>query len=142
MHLARQTNAAGLANSLNARGNIHAVADDVVAVDDHLADIDANAERHAAVFRLIGVARDHRLLDIARATDRIHRARIFDQQGIAGGADDAPAIFGDLGIDQRLAVALGRGQGAGLVLAHQARPADHIGRNDRRQFARYTVGSH
>ncbi len=36
-------------------------------------------------------------------------------------------MLGDFGVDQRLAVGLEGSQGARLILAHEARVADHVG---------------
>jgi hypothetical protein len=46
------------------------------------------------------------------------------------GLDDAPAVFGDLGVDELAQMAFHLGQGGFLVRPHQARVADDIRSQD------------
>ena len=57
-HAARDADAAGLRQRLQPRRDVDAVAEDVAVLDHHVADIDADAERHALVVgqRLVGAA--------------------------------------------------------------------------------------
>ena len=68
-HRRGDADAAGLGQGLEARGDVDAVAEDVVALDDHVAEIDADAELDPARRRHVGVAPDHALLDLDRALD-------------------------------------------------------------------------
>ncbi len=130
----RDADAAGLGERLEARGDIDAVAEDVAILDDNVADIDADAELDAVV-RYAGVALGHRLLPVGRAAQRVDDAGEFDEEAVAGGFDDAAAMFGDRRVDQRRAERFQAIEGALLVLADEARIAGDIGCQDRRQPA-------
>ena len=124
---ARQADAAGRGNAFEARGDVDAVAMDVVAVNDHVAQIDADAEFDAPLGRLRGIALGHRLLHAHGAGHRFDDAGEFEQEAVAGGLDDAAFVLGDLGVDQFAAQRLQAGQRAGFVLAHQPAVARNIG---------------
>ncbi len=79
----------GLGQGLNARRDVDAVAIEIVALDDHIAEIDADAQFDAAVRRDAGVPLGHRLLHRDRAAHRIDDAGKLYQQAVAGGLDDA-----------------------------------------------------
>jgi hypothetical protein len=73
---------------------------DVVALDDHVAEIDADAELDPDRLVHIRVVLPHRALDAKRVADRIDGAGEFDQQAVARRLDDATAIGRDPRIDQ------------------------------------------
>ena len=79
VHNARDANAARFRKSLQPRRDIHSVTVDVVAFDDHIAKIDADAEVHAAVIWLITIAFRHAFLDFDSTLDGIDNARELDQ---------------------------------------------------------------
>ena len=89
---------------LKARRDIDTVPVDVVAVDDDVADIDADAKLDAPIDWNCGIALVHATLDLDRAAHCVDDAGEFDQCAVTGGLDDAAAMLGDLGIDQRDAV--------------------------------------
>ena len=92
--------AARLGDPFKARRDIDAVAEDIVVVDDDVADVNADAKFDPRVLRHVGVLLGHGALDFDRATRRIDGAREFDQHAVAGGLDDAAAMRGDGGIDE------------------------------------------
>ena len=126
----RDADAAGIGQFLKARRDVDAVAVDVVALDDHVAQVDADAERDAPILGYLGVALGHAALDGDRAIDRVDDARELDQRAVAHQLDDAPAVVRDLGVDEFGAVGLQHVERAGLVVAHQARIADDIRAQD------------
>jgi hypothetical protein len=65
----------------------------IVALDDHVAEIDADAQLYAVVSPDAGIPPGHRLLDRDRATHRIDDARKLDQEAIAGGLNDAAVVI-------------------------------------------------
>src|SRR6266446_9003691 len=67
------------------RRDVDAVAVEVVALDDHVAEIDADAQLDAAVRRDTRVPLGHRLLHRDRATHRIDDAGKLHQHAVAGG---------------------------------------------------------
>jgi hypothetical protein len=64
----------GIGQGLDPRGDVDAVAIEIVALDDYVAEIDANAQLDTTVRRDTGVALGHRLLHRDRAAHRIDDA--------------------------------------------------------------------
>ena len=126
---------AGIGQGLDPRGDIDAVAIEVVALDDHVAEIDADAQFDAAVRRDTGVPLGHRLLHRDRAAHRIDDAGKLHQQAVAGGLDDAAPVLGDFRIEKLTAQRLEAFERAFLVRPHQPRIASHIGGKDRGKAA-------
>ena len=75
-----KTDAAGCGERLQPRGDVDAVAEDVALVDDDVADIDADAELDATIFRNGSAALRHAALHLHRAAHGIDDAREFDQE--------------------------------------------------------------
>jgi hypothetical protein len=98
--------------------------------DDHVAEIDADAEFDAPGGRDARVPFGHAVLHGEGAGDCFDDARKLDQQPVAGGLDHPPLVFGEFRIDQLAAQRLEPGQCPGLVLAHQPRVTRDIGRED------------
>ena len=85
------SNPARLANALQPRRDIDAVAQNVVALDQHVAEIDADAIDDALGLGRLGVALDHQFLDRDRAFDRGDDGGKLQQQPVARRLDDAAA---------------------------------------------------
>ena len=51
-------------------------------------------------WRHAGVALDHAVLHLDRASHRVDHAAKLDEETVAGALDDAPVMRGDGGIDQ------------------------------------------
>ena len=100
------------------------------AVDDDVAQFDADAKGDAPLLGHLGVALGHAPLRLDRAFGGVDDRGEFQQQTIAHGLDDAPTMLSDQPIDQFRPMRPESGQGAGLVHAHEARIADHVGRDD------------
>src|SRR5439155_11610421 len=87
-------------------GKPDAIAIEVVALDNHIPEIDAEAQFDAAVRRAVSVALGHRLLHRDRAVHRIDDAGKFHQQAVAGGLGprarpgDAAPVLGDFWINE------------------------------------------
>ena len=124
--------AAWFCHVFQARGDVDAVAENVAAVDDDVADIDADAVFDALVVGDAGVARGHGTLQVDGAAHGIDDTGEFDQHAVAGGLDDAAAVLRDLGIDQLAPVRLHLRERAFLVGAHQPTIAGDIGRKNGR----------
>ena len=88
------------------------------------------------------VALDHAALNVDGAAHGIDHADEFHQHPVAGRLDDPAAMFGDLGIDQFLAMRLELAQRAFLIDAHQPAVAGNVGRQYRSQPAVDTVFRH
>ncbi len=74
------------------RGDVDAVAENIVVVDDDVADMDADAEFDPLILRHGGVLLGHAALDLDRAARRVDGAGELDQHAVAGGLDDAAAM--------------------------------------------------
>ena len=98
-HDAADTDPARLGEGFEPRGDVDAIAKDVVVVDDDVAEIDADAEFDALALGHIGVALGYPALDLGRTAHRIDDALELDEHPVAGGLDDAAATFGDLGVE-------------------------------------------
>jgi hypothetical protein len=122
---------AGIGQGLDPRGNVDAVAIKVVALDDDIAEIDADAQLDAVVRRDTDVPLGHRLLHLDRKTHRIDDARKVHQHPVAGRLDDAAAMRVDLRLDELAAMRLEASVRAFLVHPHQPRIPCHIGGKDR-----------
>ncbi len=118
VHHARDADPAGLGDPLQPRGDVDAVAVDVVVFDDHVTRIDADAELDALVLGGSVVPCRHPPLQRDGADDRFDDARELDQDSVAGGLDDAPFVLGDLRVDQIAAQRSEAREGAGLVPFH------------------------
>ena len=92
---------------------------------------DADPEPHAPVFRDLPIALDHAVLHDHGRLYRGNGTGEFDQNGVAGGADHTAAELLNCRIPKLAAMGLHRRQRAGLVRAHQAGIADHIGGDNR-----------
>src|SRR5262245_52067964 len=68
------TNRARLGDALQARRDVDAVAENIVLLDDDVADMYADAELDPPVLRQIGIARGHPALNCQCATHRIDDA--------------------------------------------------------------------
>ena len=134
VHRARDADAADFGEALQAGRDVDAVAQQVAVALDHVADGDADAERHLPARRIGHVAGSQALLDVDRAAHRFDRARKFRQHGIAGGVEDAPAAFGDEIVGHR-PVGGQTPQRLLLVLGDQPGVAGNIGRKNRRDLA-------
>jgi hypothetical protein len=80
--------------------DVHAVAIEVVALDNDVAEIDADAQFDAVVRRGDGVPLGHRLLHFDRAAHRIDDAGKLHQHSVTGGLNDPAPVLGDLRIEE------------------------------------------
>ena len=114
----------GLGDTFKARRDVDAVAVDVVAVDDDVAEVDADPKDDALAvrprFRLDGA------LDGERASDGVDHAGKLHQRAVADELHDPAVVLGDGGSEQRLAMALEGGERPRLVGAHHARIAHYV----------------
>src|SRR5262249_40883613 len=121
--------ATGLAFILDAGCDIDAVAEDVVAVDNDVAHVDANAEDNlwpgaALTLRHLGL-HAHRAVDSIDGTSELH------QHAVAGRLYGPAVMLGDCRIDDLAPQGLQHREGANLVGAHQPGITRDIGRQDR-----------
>jgi hypothetical protein len=89
--------------------------------------------------RHVDVCFGNRALDVHRTARCIDRTGEFDQHAIAGVLDNATAVCGDLGIDERLPKGSQLLMGAFLVATHQPAVAGDIRRQHSRQSSFHTL---
>ena len=133
----RQADRSGLRDSLETRGDIDAVAHQVsVALFDHVAEMNADAEFDAALGRQAGVALHESMLQLDRAAYGVDHAAKFDDEAVARALDHPSSMDGDRRLDQVAPQRAQTRQDPILVGARQPRVADDIGHENRRQLAR------
>jgi hypothetical protein len=112
------------------RGNIDAVAKDIVIVDDNIADVNADPKLDAIVLRRIRILLGHAVLNFDGASRCVDGTGKFDQHAIASCLDDVSAMLSDFGIDERFSERLEMSKRAFLVGTHQAAIASDIRRQN------------
>jgi hypothetical protein len=103
--------------------------------DDHVAEIDADAELDAPLVGQLRLAVDHPALDLGGATHRVNDACELRQQAVAGVLDDVPPVLLDFRIDQLPEMRLEAFVRALLVGTHQPGISRHIESEDRGEAA-------
>jgi hypothetical protein len=105
------------------------IAEEVVALHDDVADMDANAEPHCLAFGPAGIFLTDRLLDRNRALNGIDRAGEIGNDTIARGIEDPSAMRSDQPVHDLATVPQPR-ERADLVLTHQPAVAGDVSRED------------
>ena len=126
--------AARLADGFEPRCDIDAVAQNILAVDQHVAEIDADAVKDASGLGNARVAFGHLLLHANRALHRRDDRRKFQQHAVAHRLDE-PAAESANDRRRRLAMFPHRARRPRFVIAHQPRVADDVGGEDRGEAA-------
>jgi len=139
---ARDADAARCRQPLQPCGDVDAVAINVVAIGDHVAEIDPDAKTQAALLGEVQIAVGHRALNFTRTAHRVDDAGEFRQHAVAGGLDDPAMMLADLRIEQLDKMRLEPLVRAFLIGTHQARIARHIGRENRGETAGGGRGGH
>ena len=132
----------GSAIAFQPGGDIDAVAENVVIVDDDVADMDADAKCDAAILRHGRIGLRHGALNVERAAHRVDRAGEFDQHAVAGRLDDAAAMFGDFRIDQRAPAVLESRQSSLFVASHEPAVTDDVCRKNGCETALHAGARH
>jgi len=131
---AGDANAAWIRQALQPRRHVDAVANQIVPLDHHIADVDADAKMHPPVFRGVGFEQFDGMLDLSGAPDRLDRTREFGNHAVASRGEYPAIVLADEPIDQRAAV-LKDTIGPFFVSTHHAREALTIGAEDGRKLA-------
>jgi hypothetical protein len=117
----------GVSQSFDPYGDVDAVAIEIIALGDHVAEIDADAQLDAALRFDARVPLRHHLLHLDRTADRVDDPGKFHQHAVAGGLDDAAVVLGDFRIEELAAQGFEAFVRALLIGAHQSRIAGDIG---------------
>ena len=115
---AAHTDPARFGKGLQTRGDIHPVAEDVVLLDDHISEVDADAEPDAAFVGYVGFTVSHPPLHLDCAPHGVQNAAKLCQQAVAGVLYDPAPMFSDLRIDQLPEMSLEAFVGPFFVRAH------------------------
>jgi hypothetical protein len=86
---------AGNATSCSLRGHVHSVAKQISSRDDDIAEIETEAELHAAIGRQVSVAAMEGALDRDGGTHALHGALKFGHDAIAGAAENTSTVLRD-----------------------------------------------
>ena len=127
--------AAGLGQALQPRRDVDAVAVNVVALDDDVAEVDADPELGCAGPRPDRHCAGHVSLDLDRALHGVDYAGELDQRAIAHQLDDASVVLTISGSMNSRRSALRRACVPCFVGRHHSAVADDVGSQDRRQLA-------
>ena len=125
---------AGFADSLQTRRDIDPLAKDVVAFDQHVAEMNADAIDDALALRRFGVSLDHQSLDCGRAFHRVDHGRKLQQQPVAHRLDDTPAPVRHER-SRRVPMLPNDPRCPCLILPHEAGIADDVDGHDRGELA-------
>src|SRR5262249_3111611 len=90
----------GIGQSFKPSWEVHPGAEDIVFFDNHVAEVDPNAELYPFGGRGCRVALSHSPLDLHAAADRINHAGELRQEAVAGVLHNPTAALSDLRIDQ------------------------------------------
>lgn len=91
----RNADASGLTDCLQASGHVHAVAENVITVDQNVAKIDPDAENDTAINRYGGIAGEHATLYHNGAGHRVHDTSELYEEAITSGLHDATSMTVD-----------------------------------------------
>src|SRR6266436_3916812 len=141
-HRAGDADATGLGEGFEARRHVDAVAKDVVFLNDHVAQIDADAELHPPRRRDVRVTSRHSALNLGSAQHGVGDAVEFDQHAVASGLDDAATVLRDSRIDELDPMGLETRERPRLVDLHQPTVADHVSGEDRGEPALWSRHIH
>ena len=123
----RNQNAPRIGQSFQPGCEIHTIAIDILAIDDEVAEIDANAEIKTFFTRQLCIVFLERELNIDRASDGIHNARELNQGSIAHKFDQPAIMSSDSWVDVVGPHGLQPIKGIRLIILHKAAIADDIG---------------
>src|SRR6266478_8033705 len=82
------------------RGDVNAIAKDIVIFDDDVAEINPDPEFNPPLLSEGGLARGDRPLHRDSTAYRVDDAGELDEHAVAGGLKDTAAVFGNRRIDQ------------------------------------------
>ena len=131
---ARDADAADRRDALQARRDVHAVAEQIAVALDHVADGDADAEAHLPAGRIGHVAGAQAFLDVDGAAHRLDGAGKFGEHGVARGIENPPAGARDEVVHHR-AIGGEPPQRLLLVFGDELAVAGDVGSENGRDFS-------
>ena len=134
MGRSRDQNAAGWAELLQTGRHVDAVAQEIIALDHHVAQVDADAQDDPALGGICLLTVSNRL-DCRGAGHRADDGPELGDEAVAHQLHHAAAVLGQKRLQHRLPQALQGRERPSLVGLDKARVADHVGGHDRCQSA-------
>jgi hypothetical protein len=131
----RNADTAGFCDALKPCRDIHAIPEDVMRLDDYVADIDAHSESNAPIFQITDRKTVDASLELRGSSNCFHRAPKLRQKTVPGVLDNPAAVFGNCRGDSVRQERCRFGVRGLLVIMHEARIASHVGGQYRRQPA-------
>src|SRR5262249_3749423 len=135
MHRVAHADPAGFGNLLQARRNVDTVTMDIIAIDDHVAEVNSDPKVNGVIAWYVCGTLRHRSLHDNRAFDSGDNAGKLQQKAITGGLHDPTAMFFNEGIDELGAVRFQRRKCPAFVPLHEPAVAGNICTNDGREPA-------
>ena len=140
--VARDANPARFGQGFHAGGDIHTIAEQIITLDDDIAQADADAQYDPAFMVNIMLAFSQGRLDFKGTLHGIGRTGEFNQDAVTGVLEYAPAIL----FNQRIKLIGAQGfkpcQRPSFVLIHQTGIAHDVGGENRRQPPPWALFSH
>ena len=124
----------GSARTLEARGDVHAITEQVAALDHHVADMHADAELEPPVGGQVPIGSGEPRLCLDGALDGFYGAGELGEDAIASGVGDPTAVLGNKTI-HGLAAGGQKVQSPDLVRTHEPGIAGHVRREDGSELA-------
>src|SRR5205085_9741126 len=125
----RNADFAALDQPLEPSGYVDPISKDVIILDHHVADIDADPKAHPAIFRLVLIGSLESRLNLDRAANRVEHAGEFGEDAIAGGVRNPAPMLRDEFVNHGAAGGQ-RGHCRFFVAVHQPAVALDIGGED------------
>jgi hypothetical protein len=92
VHFSRDADAAGVGETLQSRRDVDPITIDLIALDHHVAEVDADAKLHPTLRWQLRVFSAERGLNIHRAIHRLDHAGELGQNAIAGRVYEAAVV--------------------------------------------------
>ena len=137
MHFSGNTDAARVGETLQPSRDVDPVAENLLALDHHVAEVDPDAKLHPALGWQTGVFSLEGGLDLDRALDRIHHAGELRQYAVPGRVYESAVVLFDEPIDYRAMCRQGADRRL-FVLPHEATVAVDVGAEDGGELAFHT----
>src|SRR5215471_11650901 len=135
--MARNIDLARLRDAFDARGDIDAIAVDVVRFHDDVAEIDADAILDPRLLRKRGVATNEILLNDDAAPNGLDGAVEDCDEAVAGRLDQTSMVLGDAGLDEIPLYPLDADVRTFFVGLHQAAIGRNVADDDRCEATRH-----
>src|SRR5262245_15285681 len=132
-HYRRTGNAAGLRQRFEPGRQVDAIAVEIVAIDDDVADIDADAEFDLAIIRDSRISIMHAGLNLDSTARGVQHAAELDEQAVAHHLEDAAPVFRYGRIEELAAMLPESAERAFLIGLHKSAVAHDIDRHNGRQ---------